>query len=173
MTDHAVEHKLDRQAKAAQALVETLREAGAGDDPDLTADMVEGETGLFEAIDQALAEIEACDVIAEGCSAAEKRLAERRARAEARKDKVRASIEQALLIAEIGEKIVRPTATLTMAKRKPSLVIDNEADIPTDYFAPQPPKLDKMALRKAVESGASVPGCHLTNAAPTLTVRLK
>ena len=172
MADHAVEHKLSRQAKAAQSVLEVLRERDLADDADLVADTVEGETGLFEAIDQALAEMENCDVIAEGCKAAEKRLSERRARAEARKDKVRAAIEQALLIAEVSEKIQRPTATLTLTKRKPALVVNDEAEVPSEFFAPQPPKLDKRKLAEAAAERA-IPGCHWTNAAPTLTVRRK
>lgn len=173
MNDHAVESRLDRQAKAAQALVDTLRAREGDEDAALVADMVEGETGFMEALDAAVAEIDACDVIAEGCKAVEEKIATRRRRAEHRRDKVRAAIEQALLIAEIGEKVQRPTATLTLTHRKPALVVDDTADVPSDYFVPQPPKLDKAALRKAVENGATVPGCHLSNQMPTLTIRRK
>jgi len=171
MTQRAIEHELDEQAKAAAALLEVLRDRG-DDDAELAADMVEGETGLMEALDAADAEILACSVTIEGCKAAEASLKARRDRAAARMDKVRAAIEQALILADVSEKIARPTATFTLSRRKPEVVIDDESQIPARFFVPQPPKLDKKALRDAAEA-EPVPGCHMTNGTISLTIRRK
>lgn len=169
--EHAIEHKMNTQAKAASALMDILRERDEGD-ADLVADMVEGETGLFEALDEADREILTCMVTVEGCKAAEADLKARRDRAAARAEKIRSAIEQALMIADIGEKIVRPTATFTLTKRAPGVVIDDESLIPAAYFVPQPPKLDKNALGIAA-AAAPVPGCHMDNGSASLTIRRK
>ncbi len=167
---HAVEHRLDEQAKAARGLLEVLAERGEEDYAELAIDLVEGETGLFEALDAADREILGCEVIVAGCEDREEALRARRDRAAARIDKIRSAVEQALLIAEISEKIVRPTATFTLAKRSPALVVDDESQIPARFFVPQRPKLDKAALKTAAAS-EDIPGCHMTNGSVSLTIR--
>lgn len=172
MTAHAVEHKLDERARAANALVDTLRDLGISDDDRLVLDTVEGETDLFEVIDAALTEIDGCEVIIEGCKAKEADIKARRDRATDRREKVRAAIEQAIMIADIPTKIVRPTATLTLIKRAPGVVVDDEAKIPSEFFVPQPPKLDKKALADAA-SERPIEGCHMDNGSVSLTIRRK
>ncbi len=172
MTSHAVEHKLTEEARAAAGIMEILRARDMDDDADLVLDTVEGETGLLEAIDQALGEIDACAIVVLGCKAVASDINARRQRAETRREKVRAAIEQALLIADVSEKIVRPTATLTMRKNKPAWVVDDESQIPAAFFVPQPPKLDKAALKKT-ETTEAIPGCHVDNGSVSLTIRRK
>jgi hypothetical protein len=51
-------------------------------------------------------------------------------------------------------KLRRPAATLTLRKLPPDVVVTTEADIPSEFFVPQPPpppKLDKAALRDALQ----------------------
>jgi len=170
--NHAIEHELSDQAKAAAGIMDILRAHDEADDAELIDGMVEGETGFMEALDAALAEMDACDVTSEGCKAVITTLNARKARADARRDKVRAAIEQAMLIADISEKIVRPTATLTLAKHGPVRVVDDESRIPARFFVPQPPKLDKTALKTAAD-GEEIPGTRWTNGSVSLTVRRK
>ncbi len=172
MNRHAVEHELTEQAKAAAGIMEVLRARDMDDDADLVLDTVEGETGFLEAIDQALVEIDACAVIVMGCTAVESDINARRKRAEDRRDKVRAALEQALMIADVREKIVRPTATLTMRKIKPGWVVDDESQVPAEFFVPQAPKLDKSLLR-AFAPDKTVPGCHMNNGSVSLIIRRK
>jgi len=172
LKNHAIEHELTEQAKAAAGIMDVLREREMDDDAELVDGTVEGETGLFEAIDAALLEIDACDVIAEGCKVVVASLTARQSRAKARRDKVRAAIEQAFVISGINEKIVRPTNTLSLTKRKPDLVIDDESLIPADYYE-MVPRLDKKKLREAVDSIHAVPGCHMNNGSVSLTIRRK
>ncbi len=172
MSQHAIEHKLVEQAKGAAGIMNILRERGLGDDPDLVIDTVEGETDFLEAIDLALAEIDACNIIVSGCKTVEADIKTRRDRAAERGEKVKAAIEQALLIADVSEKIVRPTATLSMRKIKPSWVVDDESQIPAAFFKPQPPKLDKTLL-SANDTSEIIAGCHVNNGAVSLTIRRK
>ncbi len=172
MNRHAVEHELAEQAKAAAGIMDVLRARDMDDDADLVLDTVEGETGFLEAIDQALNEIDACAVIVMGCKAVVSAINERSKRAEDRLEKVRTAIEQALLIADVPETIVRPTATLTMRKIKAGWVVDDESQIPAGYFDPQPPKLMKKRINEQPTS-IDIPGCHVDNGSVSLTIRRK
>jgi hypothetical protein len=61
-------------------------------------------------------------------------------------------------------KIESPYFSLIVKKNPPTVVIDNEADIPEDYkVAPPPPpkRIDKAAIGRAFKAGEAVPGCHI------------
>lgn len=171
MTD-ATEYQLRRQAEAAKALLANLKEIGADDDAELVADSIEGETNLHEAIEAALAEIDESEVLIAGLKAKVEAFRARQSATEARRDRIRALIEQAMAMTE-QTKLRLPTATLSLAKRKPAVVIDDEAAIPSRFWTPQPPpppKLDKAALKDALAEG-DVPGAHLDNGGFGLTIR--
>ncbi len=194
-----------RAACAALALKESLA-AIAGDDDDLFADMIEGETDLFEIIDRLLERITLHKGLAEGVQRTIGDLRARQERFDARVDDDRVLIEQALTIAGLQKSIQRPTATIGLAKRQPRLVVDEEADIPADYWKPGDPVLDRAALKAAVEHRDAqvalarrlaesahpddpraqeaaiikalgnlgpIPGVHLEQPAPSLTIRMK
>ncbi len=171
MTDYT-EHNLREQAKAAAGLMEILRAQELDDDQELVADTIEGETNFLEAIDQGLAEIDACAIIATGCKSVAVDINARRRRAEDRAAHVKTAIEQAMIVADVTEKIVRPTATLTLTKYKPKRIVEDESKIPAKFFVPQPPKLDLKLLGK-VESSEPIAGCFMDNGTVGLTVRRK
>ncbi len=166
--EHAVEHDVERQSQIARDLLAMIDIDG---DDVLAQDMIEGETGLMEAIDRAIVELRECDVTAEGCKAEVATLNARKDRAERRKAHIRAAIEQAMVTAGI-DTIRRPTKTLTIAHRKGAAVITCEADIPVEFWEPQPPKINKKALNDAVAE-RTVPGAHQGNGSVSLTIRSK
>jgi hypothetical protein len=139
-----------KAASAARALKESLA-AVAGDDDDLIADMVEGETDLFEIIDRLLERITLNNALADGVQRHLEDLEARKERFEARVATDRSLIEQAFTIAGLESSIQRPSATLGLSKRGPKLVIDEEADIPADYWRTGDPVLDRKALKQALE----------------------
>lgn len=158
--------------KEAEA-VQVLRSSMAAVDPDdevLMMDMIEGETNLFEALDLLLSRISVNNAMIVGLEEAEKQMSSRKDRFKKRVEADRALIEQAMMIADL-EKVERPTATLSLSKRAPKAEITEEADVPAEFFKPQPPKLDKKAVLAALAEGRTIPGAYLTNAAPSLTLR--
>lgn len=161
-----------RAAEAARAIIETLRAQGDGQDGDLVADMVEGETDLFEIIDRLLGRIVEAQGYARGLGAQVDDLKARQARFEHRVEVDRALIEQAMMIADLP-KVERGCATLSLASRPASLVIETEADIPAEFWTVGDPRLDRKALGAALKGGRAVAGARLDNAAPSLTVRIK
>jgi hypothetical protein len=166
MKRDATADELRRQAEAARGLLDGL----ATDDDDLRHDMTEGETGLFEAIDAALSELDECDVTAEGCSAKIAQMEARKKRAEARRERVRALIEQAMLIADLPT-VKRPTATLTVKDVRPKPIISDEALIPATFWRQPDPELDKKAINDAAKSGKKIPGVTMSNGGTSLQIR--
>jgi len=74
-----------------------------------------------------------------------------------------------------GEKTIgSPTLTLSVSTREPDLVITDESAIPSRFFIPQPPALDKKALKDAVlNDGEVIDGTSLGNGKISLTIRRK
>lgn len=164
-------HRIDREAEAAKGLRESLAKLAEGDE-ELMLDMIEGQTSLVECIDALLLRGAADKGLAVGIDAVMADLQARKARVEKRIAFDRALIEQAMMIAEIA-KLERPAATLSLANRPAAVRIDNEADIPAEFWTAGAPKLDRKALTAALKEGRAVTGAALSNAAPSLTVRVK
>lgn len=161
-----VADRLRREADAAKALIASLGD----DDADLVHDMAEGSTGIMEAIDYALAEMDECDAITEGCKAQVSVYEARAAKFAARKQRIRALIEQAMLIAELPT-AKRPTATVTVKRTPPKPVIADESLIPSRFYKTPAPVLDKTAINNAVADGEAVPGVAMDNGGISLQVR--
>lgn len=169
------EHSLRVQTDAARDLILVLRDQGADSDAELVADAIEGETDLLEAIGEALNEIDNSEVLILGGKQKIEQISSRVSVEERRVERLRAAIERAMVMTEQDKPLRLPTATLSITKRKPQPVIDNEADIPARFFTQPPappPKLDKKALAEAL-ANENVPGAHLDNGSISLTVRRK
>ncbi len=173
MAAENTEYLLRRQTEAARLLLKDLREDGE-DDADLMADAVEGETDLLEAIQSAIDANDEDDALVIGLKAKEEAFASRRAAIQKRIERRTALVERAMLDTE-QTTLRLPTATLSLSKRAPGLVISNEAEIPARFWVEQErpaPKLDKKALKEALQS-ETIPGATLDNGSVSLTVRRK
>lgn len=167
--------QLRKETEAAKNLLSMLRDNGDAGDAEIVETAIEGETNLIEAIAAVIDQIDEEEIVIAG---GEAKIADIQARVSAKKHRVemlRASIERAMMIAE-RENVNLPTATVFVSKRQPGLVVENEADIPSEFFkvpeAP-PPKLDKKALAAAIKEGRTVPGAHLDNGTVSLSIRRK
>ena len=70
--------------------------------------------------------------------------------------------------------IPSPCLTLSVSTRAPDVTVVNEALVPSRFFIPQPPKLDKSALRESVlKDGEVIEGVALGNGKISLTIRRK
>lgn len=158
----------DREMKALEALKAALA-VEIANDPDFLLDLAEGQTSLLETLD-ALLEADAVDEgLLEGVTAAAARVADRKDRFAKRRAARRAIVEQALVILE-RNKLERPCATISLAARAPQLVITDESALPSKFFKSEP-KLDKKALKEALDAGEDVPGATLSNGSQSLTIR--
>lgn len=169
------EHMIARNTEAAKKLLANIRASGDGDDAELIADTIEGETDLLETIAGALDEIDEGEIIITGGEAKIEQIQGRVSATKKRNDRIRAAIEQAM-IATDQTTLRLPTATITLSKRAPGLIITNEADIPADYWVEQErpaPKLDKKSLLSDLKDKKSVSGATLDNGSYSLTLRRK
>lgn len=178
-----------KEAQAVVALRESIKELDG--DEDLLADMIEGETSLFEVIDRVLERIREADVMIAGIDAVVKSLTARKTRNEEARKRDRTLLEQAMMIAGV-ETIRRPTATLTLSYRAPSLLVTEESEIPPKWWKPGEPTLDKAGVLAALRQRAAiladekmtpedkaaalaevppVPGAELSNGAPSISIR--
>lgn len=167
--------KLRREAEAARKLLSMLRDAGEDGDAEIVETAIEGETNLHEAIAAVIDQIDECEVHILGLKAKEQAFADRRDAFVKRAETLRAAIEQAMLAAE-AEKMTLATATVFLSKRAPGLIVNSEADIPSEFFrVPEPPapKLDRKALTAALRDKREVPGASLDNGGFSLSIRRK
>ena len=95
---------------------------------------------------------------------------ERLARFEARAEKKRALVTQVMERADL-KKLQEPDFTVSLRAVPPGLVVSDEAQIPADYWKPQPAKLDRKGLLASLNTGQVVPGATLGNGGTTISVR--
>lgn len=168
MTDHMRE--LTNATQAALSLIESLNHI-IGDDEDAKADAIEGETNLHEAIGDAvkrIVELQALD------AALEKIVLDaqaRRGRFDAQRERIREAIGVAM---EAGglRKIELPLGTISLKAVPPKVEVTDESAIPGHFFKTPEPRLDKMAIMKALKEQQSVPGATLSNGGVTISMRL-
>lgn len=170
MRKHApIEWSAEKELAAAAALKEAFATLLA-DDPELLLNTIEGETSLLEMVD-ALALADSHDVaLQSGIKDAIGSLESRQERVERRVATRRALIERVLAMLET-KKLERPVATFTLRDLPPKVEIQDDADLPARFWKPGAPKLDRSALKEALEAGEAVPGARLTNGSQSLTIR--
>ena len=164
----AAEWALSREAEAARDLIFAIN---AGDDDELAADMVEGETNLHEAITAALDMLDQTEALSEGIKALMAKYAERKTVTERRGDRIRAAIQQAMQVSGL-KTLHLPAATLTVKPVPPKPIIEDESLIPAEFWKPAAPTLDRAAINKAAKDGA-LPGVTMSNGGETLQIRRK
>jgi hypothetical protein len=166
----ALHQTLDEQMRILTAIKASLAvHHETLDDADLMMVLAEGETSLLETID-ALLEADMYDeALLDGLKLQKDTLAVRLHRFRERRESRRSILEQALTLLE-QKSLERPIGTLTLANRPPSLVIEEEAQIPARFFDLRP-VLNKRSLKQALDGGEHVQGARLANGAITLTLR--
>lgn len=195
---------LHRAIEAAKSLRLELARMVSGQDGEMSPDDLQtlqdsfdGETTLDTEIRNAVLAIEEDEIFVRGIKAREAELKDRRGRLEKRIEAARGLIEQAMTIAQ-WPKHEMDIGTVTLGKAKPRLEIDEESEIPSQFWKRKDPDLDKAGLLKVLnerqkamdaanslkdedaraaarlrvnEEMPSVPGCHLETGGHVLTIR--
>ena len=141
-------------------------------DEETLADTLEGITDLREILAELVRSALEDEALSEGLST---RLAEMRSRLE--RLKLRAERKRALALSAMAEAeiktVIEPDFTASLRRAAPSLDVLAEERIPTAYWKPQPPKLDRQSLLAALKNGEEVDGATLAKPLVQLSVRTK
>jgi hypothetical protein len=97
----------------------------------------------------------------EAIKAEEKRLADKRKSIENKVSSVKEYLQHEMEFAGL-DKVKRATVTVSIQLNPPSVEVLDESLIPSFYMVPQPEKIDKKALLKALKEGEEIPGCEIT-----------
>lgn len=141
-------------------------------DTDTLTDTLEGITDLHEMISAIIRSALVDEALQIGLRARLEDMRQRLSRIEERGTKKRQLALDAM--SEVGlKKLEQPDFTASTRAGSRALVIVSEDVIPATYWAPQPPKLDRLSLLAELKRGCEIPGAQLSNPKPTLTVRTK
>lgn len=161
---------IEAQAMAAKAVLEQL--GADSDDHELLADMIEGETDFMDALDRLLMVIADYDAQAAGAKDMASVFDARAKAAEKQSAHFRAIVEMALMQAGLTGNCKRPGGTVWIAQNADTVEIKDEAEIPSQFWTPQKPKLDKAGLKAALkDTPEGIPGAVLKPGTQTLRIR--
>lgn len=139
------ERNLGKGLSAIKQAIANLKDM-CGDDDELLADMIEGEVDL-ETFAQKCAEAIVVDAaFANSLKEVIGNTQARKKRLELRAERIRTILAMALSEAET-KTINLPAFTITKRDLKPSVIIKEEANIPSAYWKQPEPVLDKAKLR--------------------------
>jgi Siphovirus Gp157 len=96
----------------------------------------------------------------------------RLSRFEDRADKKRELVTSVMERANLKQ-LAEPDFSVSLRAVPPAVVIVDEAQIPHDYWKPQPPKVDRRGISAALKGGAAIPGAALSNPEMTISVRTR
>jgi len=167
------EHDLLQEVNAAKELLLKFRDEVEGDEEAQEA-LVEGETGLIDAVQFVFDTIREDEMLVDGMKVRIDTLNARKQRLVKAIERKKALIEQALTIA--AKKSVKlPEATLTMTERASKVVISDEQKIPSQYWVRPDPVIDAKAVAAAIKAlgddDEPIPGTTIQAGATTLTIR--
>ena len=141
-------------------------------DNETLQDSLEGITNLHEMIAAVIRSALVDEALQTGLRT---RLEEMRSRLERFEQRSLKKRQLALdAMCEVGlKKLEQPDFTASARAGMPSLLLISETEVPTEYWVPQPPKLDRQALLADLKRGEEITGAQLGNPKPTLGVRTK
>ena len=143
-----------------------------GLDEETLADTLEGLTDLNEMIAAVARSALTYEALAEGLKSHIARLQDRHQRFLHRADACRQIVRDAMVEADL-KKLRAPDFTLSVRVGNPGLVLTDERTVPSEYWRPQAPRLDRVGLLNDLKRGIVVEGATLSNPAPVLSVRIR
>jgi len=165
--------RLDPTFVLAQIELLRLRYPNIWDEDDevLLADSLEGETHLHEFLAVVVARMCDADAFAVGLNAMLNDLKERRDRFNDRYEAMRTLAFKVMTAADV-RKLELAQATLSIRAGQPKVIVTDEAALPENCIRIKR-EPDKIAIKEHLARGEPISGAELSNAEPTLAVRVK
>lgn len=143
-----------------------------GEDEILRADMIEGETDAYAFLSSCVRWIGEDDALCRGISEYIKTLIARRTRLERRIEAFRTLAFGVMQAADLS-KAQLPEATLSIRNGPLTLVGDADPDTLPDRFVRVEKRINRIAVKDAIQAGEAVDGFAMSNGEPSLSIRIK
>jgi hypothetical protein len=154
----------------------SIRDRIRAEDPQIDeqtlADTVEGLTDLHEILAAIIRAALADQAVATGL---EGRIAEMQGRLDRLQDRAakRRQIAKDVMVELDLKKLTAPDFTASIRPGMPSLLVLDEATVPSIYRQPSEPRLNRQKLATELKDGAEITGVTLSNPEPVLSVRTR
>jgi len=163
---------LEFAAIAHRFVRDRLRAEDPQIDEQTLADTVEGLTNLHEIIAAIVRAALADEALANGLKFRVAEMEERLNRLQDRAAKRRQIVKEVMVELDI-KKITAPDFTVSLRPGMPALLVLNEAVVPSIYWQPSAPRLDRQGLLSELKGGAEIDGVALSDPEPVLSVRTR
>ncbi|MGB9045346.1 MAG: siphovirus Gp157 family protein, partial [Pseudolabrys sp.] len=158
------------------ATYSAIRDRIQAEDPQIDeqtlADTVEGLTDLHEIIAAIVRSALADEALATGLKGRISDMQDRLERLQDRASKRRQIAKDVMVDLDL-KKITAPDFSVSIRPGMPSLLVLDEAAVPSIFWQPSAPRLKRQELLSELKEGADIKGVALSNPEPVLSVRTK
>ena len=164
--------QLNFAATTYRAVRERIRVLEPELDEQTLADTVEGLTDLHEILAAIVRAALADEALATGLKGRIAEMQERLERLQERAAKRRQIVKDTMVELDL-KKLTAPDFSVSIRPGMPALLVIDEAAVPSIYWEPREPRLDRQGLLAELKQGAEITGVTLSNPEPVLSVRTK
>jgi Siphovirus Gp157 len=159
-------------ATTYRAIRDRIRTEDPQIDEQTLADTVEGLTDLHEILTAVIRAALDDQALATGIEGRIGEMQERRDRLQDRATK-RRQIAKDMMVELDLKKLTAPDFTASIRPGIPALMVIDEAAVPSIYWEPREPRLNRQGLANDLKHGDEIAGVALSNPEPVLSVRTK
>ena len=163
---------LEIAATTYRAVRERIRALEPELDEQTLSDTVEGLTDLHEILAAIVRAALADEALATGLKSRIAEMQERLERLQERATKRRQIAKDTMVELDL-KKLTAPDFSASIRPGMPALLVIDEAAVPSIYWEPREPRLDRQGLLAELKQGAEITGVTLSNPEPVLSVRTK
>lgn len=160
----------------AAATYRAIRDRLRAQDPEIDertlADTVEGLTDLHQIVEAIIRSALVDQALATGLKGRIAEMEDRLNRLQDRASKRRQIAKDVMVELDL-RKIEAPDFTASIRPGMPALMVIDEKAVPSIYWEPRDPKLNRQELLADLKQGAEITGAALSNPEPVLSVRTK
>jgi len=163
---------LEFAAIAYRTIRDRIRAQDPQIDQETLADTVEGLTDVHEILQAIIRAALADEALASGLKG---RIADMEGRLERLQDRAdkRRQIAKEVMVELDLKKLTAPDFTASIRPGTPALMMIDEAAVPSIYWEPREPRLNRQGLANDLKQGAEIAGVALSNPEPVLSVRTR
>ena len=163
---------LEFSALTYRAIRDRIRAEDPQIDEQTLADTVEGLTDLHEIITAIIRSVLTDEALATGLKGRIADMQERLDRLQDRASKRRQVAKDVMIDLDL-KKITAPDFSVSIRAGLHSLMVIDEAAVPSIYWQPSAPRLKRQELLSELKDGAAIEGVALSNPEPVLSVRVR